>query len=188
MSTTAISLTISGLSLIISIIGTIVIPYRQNKGKQKFLKNEMENFKRLMNHDYIIPLDELIESADSETINKFVKNKITKLNYLKTSEINYLTSENQFNIIRLIELVKSYYKLTSEITKMHTFMPSSNAENEKHNKIANRVSNIQKSELKILKEKFHENKEKYISLQRDSLVDNSNDFLKSVQEQINNIH
>jgi len=43
MSTTTISLTIAGLSLIISIIGTILIPYCHNKRKQNFFKNEILN-------------------------------------------------------------------------------------------------------------------------------------------------
>jgi len=71
---------------------------------------------------------------------------------------------------------------------MYTFMPLPDAEREKYNKIENRVSNIKKTELKNLKEKFYENKEKYISLQRDSLIDNPNEYLQSVQVQINNAY
>jgi len=67
-------------------------------------------------------------------------------------------------------------------------MPLPDAEREKYNKIENRVSNIKKTELKNLKEKFYENKEKYISLQRDSLIDNPNEYLQSVQVQINNAY
>ncbi|TXJ87567.1 hypothetical protein FSZ06_06150 [Enterococcus gallinarum] len=96
------------VSFIVGILSSIVFPlliYIKNHIVKKF---ERRSFKLMINKEYIKPLIKVFDEglSDDETktrLNKQVADILKKLDYLKTKELPFLTTDNQFYFIRVVE-------------------------------------------------------------------------------------
>lgn len=144
-------------------ITTLILPacikiYQVCRSKCQFYK-----FKKMIDKEYIKPIENIIENyhfysknPPSEEITK----KCEKLNYLLSNEINYLNSNNQFKIIRLIEYTKICFSKLNGISKSYDFKPMTASSDFKEDK--------EKSEkLKNIVQKYKNTREKYIRLEID---------------------
>lgn len=184
--------TLATISLIVSIVGTIIIPLIYSLIKLYLLKRELKSFERLVQEDYIKEVDDLIEKYgyDSDPIlNDEINSKLLRISFLKNEELIYLNTTNQFKMIRLIELVRSYLKNIKDITEIYFFrqpFPSLDEQEQEAIKYEKSI-NIKKNALLTLKTAFHDNKRDYVLLKKDHLITDTNQFLDEIRNKITNI-
>ncbi|WP_192982503.1 hypothetical protein [Marinilactibacillus psychrotolerans] len=161
-------------SLAVSVIGTLAIPYMNSLYKKYKLKVEFEKFEELIHTEYIEKMNRSIDTYSDRTSNDFrifLKEVQVRLKKLKQEEILYINSENQFKMIRLIELVKQYFEIMSKVE----YFREQTIEGmiEQHNKHIE----WKKKEFKKIQNIYNEVKTDYLELRKDNLILNLNDYL-----------
>lgn len=186
------NINLATISLIVSIVGTILIPLIYTLIKIYLLKRELKSFEKLVEEDYIKKIDQLVEEYgyDSDRIlNDEINNKLQRIGLLKTEELIYLNSTNQFKMIRSVELVKSYLKNIKDITEIYFFrqpFPSPDVEAEEALKYEKTIK-IKKEALVTLKSAYHNNKRDYIRLKRDYILTDTKKYIDTVRYKITNV-
>lgn len=145
-------------------ITTLIIPacikiYQVCRDKYQFCK-----FKKMIDKEYIKPIENTIKDYHSYIENpprKEIENKSKKLDYLLKNEINYLKSNNQFKIIRLIEYTKSCFCALNNVSNDYGFK----APNDPYDFKKDKETSI---ELKNIVQKYKDTREKYIKLEIDN--------------------
>lgn len=179
--------TLSIVSIVIAVIGTILVPillpYFQNKKKQNQLDSEM------IRKEYTQKIDDIIEgytfSTDQIFINE-IESKIDKLDKLENKELVYLTSENQFEMIRLVEFVKIYFEFAKDIAKIkqNQIKILNNDSSDKLQEVKEEVVKIKQNGLKNIKKEFHDKKNNYIKLETNNLAVNPDNLLIGIENKI----
>lgn len=120
---------VSIFALLISIAGTILIPWQKNKRKQKRLERELDNYKDMLEREYIKEFNDTIDyhhtrksyelyakdtTSDEyyETIRDFkdkCNDKAVRLEYKLEEELTHLSSENQFKMVRMTQFTLMYF-------------------------------------------------------------------------------
>lgn len=145
-------------------ITTLIIPacikiYQVCRDKYQFYK-----FKKMIDEEYIKPTENIIKNYHSYSKNppsKEITEKCEKLDYLLKNEINYLNSNNQFKIIRLIEYTKFCFSKLIKVSNSYGFKPMTASSDFKEDK--------EKSiKLKNIVQKYKDTREKYIKLEIDN--------------------
>jgi len=127
-------------------------------------KNQFDKFKKMIDEEYIKPIENTIKDYHSYIENpprEEIENKSKKLDYLLKNEINYLNSNNQFKIIRLIEYTKCCFRELNNVSIYYGFKAPDDSYDFKEDK--------EKSiELKNIVQKYKDTREKYIKLEIDN--------------------
>ena len=177
------SLIVSILAFAVSIIGTLIIPWCKERRNNKKLKNELDNFRGMLENEYTNELNKEIDksSQDSSTFNevkiKYILAKSDKLRYMKENELIYVTSENQIKLIRLVEFTLTYYQDISSILSIYP-TPSANEENLKE------IDKLKINALVSLKKLYLKNIKKYVNFEIDFITSGNEtyEFLKNIKE------
>jgi len=166
-------------SIIIAVVGTVLVPILipiTSWGVRKFtLWCEFRKFKNMINENYIESIDEKIDKEDYLSLTTVASDTVKRVEYL-SSELAYLESGNQFEMIRYVEYIKSYCKVISRISKLYT-LPQNIKEEEK----------IKKKKVEEIREIFDVTKKDYIKLKRDKLLTNEEKYIRDTQTELNNI-
>ena len=171
-----ISTIIALSSLAVSIIGTLLVPYISNLYKNHRLKAEFKRFEELIKTEYLEEMNHFVDmysDRTSDDFNVFLKEVQIRLERLKQEEILYINSENQFKMIRLIELVKQYFKIMGKIEEFR--------EQTRYDMIEQHNKHIEWKikEFKKVQNIFEEIKTDYLELKRDNLILNLSDYLST---------
>lgn len=132
-------------------------------------KKKLRKIKNMMYKEYINPLKEALENINTKTDPAFrheLDDAICRLEYLQEHEIKYLSSEIQFEIIRVIEYTTSYLKKLEDIIMHYEYanlksVPSEQVDKEYNKKI---------TKGKKLTTHYKNTIDEYIKLQRDNLI------------------
>lgn len=145
-------------------ITTLIIPACIKFYQVRRDKHQFDKFKEMIDEEYIKPIENTIKDYHSYIENpprEEIENKIKKLDYLLKNEINYLNSNNQFKIIRLIEYTKSCFSKLNKASIDYGFRAPDDSCDFKEDK--------EKSiELKNIVQKYKDTREKYIKLEIDN--------------------
>ncbi|MDT2981869.1 hypothetical protein [Enterococcus casseliflavus] len=114
------------VSFIVGILSSIVFPLLIYVKNYIVKKGERRSFKLMINNEYIKPLVKVFDEglSDDETkkrINRQVADILKKLDYLKTDELPFLTTDNQFYFIRVVEYTLRLLHSIVEISNSYEF-------------------------------------------------------------------
>jgi len=169
-------------SIIIAIVGTVLIPILTpitSWGVREVTSwCEFNRFKNMIDKDYAKPIDERINKKNYSDFVELNSDITKRLDYLITSELSYLNlkSNNQFKMIRYVEYLKSYCKITIEIYKLYG-NPKTEEEQKK----------IRTKKIENVKNIYHDTKQDYVDLKRDKLLDDKKKYVKATQSELNKI-
>lgn len=127
--------------------------------------NELRKIKEMLFKEYINPLDELTNELNRTTESEYrteLRLIHKRMDYLLENEIKYMSSDNQFEIIRMIEYTKMYLFQLNEILKEYTFHDTTPV-------ITDEIQDKQ-PEMKELTTKYKNTINAYKDLKRDYLV------------------
>lgn len=169
-----ISEILSFIALIVSIGGSFYIPWKTKHNKNKRLEEELNNFKNILKNDYVghlfIEIDKVVNGRTDRTraqVQEMVRQDSYRLGKLKENELIYVTSDNQFKLIRMAEFAKTYLDKSQEVMK---FTPASYISNEENTDMV-KVREMRLNGLLKLRQLYESKLEKYANLEVDSLID-----------------
>lgn len=175
------SLIVSVLAFIVSITGTLIIPWRKDKKEKKQLQHELDNFKNMLVEEYLKEFTELVDKvrdtksyllSDAATQLEIISGKKTvRLKYMLENELIYLSSENQFKLIRMTQFTMAYFANTQKILNVYSF-----------NSNENKGEELKVEELNKLTDAYLLKIEKYANLETDYLV--SEKEMKKIEDKI----
>lgn len=175
------SAVVSLIALVVSITGTLIIPLWNQRKKDKQLKNEIKKFQQMIETEYVSDLNQEIDNLIQGSSNfsqqkfnsKFIDNNLKRLQYMLVNELIFVTSENQFKLIRMVEFTKMYYKNVDNIVKLYGIPEESN-----------KADTLKIKALVKIKILYKDKLEKYANLETDVLI--SNNELVEIQNEIRN--
>lgn len=146
---------------------------------QVFSANRRFNkFKDMIKKEY---MNDLFDAKNKSTANKLILDNPKRLEYLKKSEISFLTSELQLKYIRYIEFCLMVYQNTNTLIKSYAFRDFSavNQDNDHENEIF-------KNDLEWFGRIFEERSIDYVKLKTDHFITNKE--LETLKSELTNPH
>jgi len=157
------------LSVSVGFLLGILGQFASAKIKERKDRKEFEGFNEMITTEYVEPYRKLSEgyfnedaSVSNGEVTAYLSKSITSLTYLKTEEISFLKTDNQFKMIRLIEFTKSYFRESQRILNEYSFqspLPGpKDSDKEMH-----------REKIDKLEEEYKNKKEKYLNLKAEKL-------------------
>jgi len=178
------SLIVSILAFIVSITGTLVIPWCKDEKEKEQLQQELDKFKKMLVEEYLEEFTELIDeifetksyllSDVASQLEEISGKKTKRLKYMLENELIYLSSKNQFKLMRMTEFTMAYFTNTQKILEVY----SPNLDRSKSEE-------IKIKELKKLTDNYHLKIEEYANLETDYLV--SEDKMERIKKKIRSV-
>lgn len=175
------SLIVSVLAFIVSITGTLIIPWCKDEKEKEQLQQELDNFKKMLVEEYLEEFTELIDeifetksyllSDVASQLEEISGKKTKRLKYMLENELIYLSSKNQFKLIRMAEFTMAYFTNTQKILEVYS--PNLDRSKSEELKI---------KELKRLADNYLSKVEEYANLETDYLV--SEDKMERIKKKI----
>lgn len=163
------SLIVSILAFAVSIIGTLIIPLCKSRKEKKQLQQELVNFKKMLVKEYLKEFTDLVDiiretksyllSDVALQLEGISGKKTVRLKYMLENELIYISSQNQFKLIRMAEFTMAYFTTTQKILDTHSF-----------NLDKSKSEALKAEELKRLTDTYLLKIEKYANLETDYLV------------------
>lgn len=178
------SLIVSILAFIVSITGTLVIPWCKDEKEKEQLQQELDKLKKMLVEEYLEEFTELIDeifetksyllSDVASQLEEISGKKTKRLKYMLENELIYLSSKNQFKLMRMTEFTMAYFTNTQKILEVY----SPNLDRSKSEE-------IKIKELKKLTDNYHLKIEEYANLETDYLV--SEDKMERIKKKIRSV-
>lgn len=127
-------------------------------------KGRFKKFKEMIKTEY---MNNLFDAPNKPIADKWILENTKRLEYLKKSEISFLTSELQFEYIRYIEFCLMVYKNTNTLIESYVFRGPSfvNQDNDHETKTF-------KKDLEWFCRIFEERSNDYVKLKTDHFITN----------------
>ncbi|MDT2814350.1 hypothetical protein P7H75_05785 [Vagococcus carniphilus] len=153
-------------SLLLGIVSSLIIPVITSTVKYFNNKKSKKEFINLIRKEYVEPLtSSYVKTYSAEQYKERLKGEIgeviKRLEYLKKNELIYLTTENQFYFLRVVEYTLSLQKHIQDIADEYEFTDTTIKEPDYHktklvrNKVMDEIQSYEKNVKKYAELKLN---------------------------------